>query len=167
MLVVTAAPDWAEGPNRPAVSERVPAGSWKPNVAQYEQFARAITTRYSGSYVDPADPAAGPLPAVRLWEVWAEPNLYVNLNPQYEQDRQFSAGHYRRLLNAFYSAANDVDRRNEIVTGGLAPYGTTQAGGGRVRWPSFASCSACATASGCVRSSAREGELRRGRPQPD
>ena len=132
MILVSQAPEWAEGPDRPPVNDTYRAGSWKPDAGMFGQFATAIATRYSGNFVDPDAPGAGPLPRVSLWEVWAEPNLYVNLNPQYENGRQFAAAHYRRLLNAFFAAANEVDRRNEIVTGGLAPYGD-EPGGDRTR----------------------------------
>ncbi len=131
MIIVTEAPDWAEGPNRPpAVGQfpEFPVGTWKPDPGQLAKFATAVATRYSGHYVDPASPGAGPLPAVRLWEVWAEPNLQTKLSPQYEGGTQFSSGHYRRMLNAFYAAAKDVDPKNKIVTGGLAPYGDKPGG---------------------------------------
>ncbi|MDX6581810.1 MAG: hypothetical protein QOI10_994 [Solirubrobacterales bacterium] len=124
MIVVTGTPAWAEGPNRPAVDpDKYPRGTWKPDPEKFSSFAKAVTTRYAGNFIDPANVLAGTLPSVHLWEVWAEPNLWVNLTPQYEHGKEFAADHYRKLLNAFYDAAKGVSPNNTIVNGGLAPYG--------------------------------------------
>jgi hypothetical protein len=129
VIIVTGAPRWAEGPNRPPLDDdKWPAGSWKPDSGELAKFATALATRYSGGYTDPSDLIAGPIPAVHLWEVWAEPNLSVNLSPQYENGKQVSVDHYREMLNAFYAAAKAVNGQNTIVTGGLAPYGDDPGG---------------------------------------
>jgi hypothetical protein len=76
-------PRWANGTrgvNRPPT-----------RMSDLRDFAYAAAKRYSGGYTpqDPAsDPgttttAAEPLPAVRLWLAWNEPNNPVFLNPQY------------------------------------------------------------------------------------
>lgn len=104
------APDWAS---------KGSGGTTRPNAAEFGHFARAVGTRYSGSFVPaggtttPAPPAggggggpapcivpplcgnamtsqAGALPAVKLWSVWNEPNLPVFLLPQ----RSSSRSHY-------------------------------------------------------------------------
>lgn len=131
MILINRAPRWAEGPDRP--TNGAPSGTWRPNPNDVADFGTAIATRYSGQFTDPADPVTGALPAVRLWELWAEPNLWVNLTPQFDADNhRASADHYRRMLAAFYPAVKNVSASNTVVTGGLAPYGDPP-GGLRVR----------------------------------
>jgi hypothetical protein len=123
IILVNTAPAWAEGPGRPPVDGDHPDGTWKPDPKEYATFATAITTRYGGGFVDPTNAVSGPLPAVHLWQVWAEPNLWVNLTPQYVGKKAYAADQYRRLVNAFYDAAKAVSGQNTIIAGGLAPYG--------------------------------------------
>ncbi len=115
LLLVQLAPKWAEGPKRPSLAKAA-AGSWKPNPSALKDFAIALTTRYSGHF--------GSLPRVRDYQVWAEPNLPANLTPQFRGRKPFSPGHYRKMLNAFYDGAHGVSRKNNVVTGGTAPYGS-------------------------------------------
>ena len=127
MLLVTRAPRWAEGADRPR--RDTPPGTWKPNPEDLGAFGAAIAARYSGRFVDPAAPGAGALPQVRLWELWAEPNLWVNLTPQFGEDgNRASPDHYRRMLAAFYAAVKEVDPANTVLNGGLAPYGDPPGG---------------------------------------
>ena len=56
-LTVFSAPSWAEGPDRPSLDE-ARAGVWRPNADAYGDFAHAVATRYSGSYV----PSGGSCP---------------------------------------------------------------------------------------------------------
>ena len=123
MILVNSAPDWAEGEARPGETE-APAGTWRPDPAAIEDFATAIAGRYSGSYEG--------LPAVRRWQLWAEPNLSVNLTPQWEQGRRVAGDHYRAMLNAFDEGVKSVDSANLVVTGGTGPYGDHIEGGDRV-----------------------------------
>jgi len=107
MLTVYSAPDWAEGPNRPAWAR---PGTWKPDPAHYGEFARALARRYAGSFPDPR--GGGTLPRVRYFEAWNEPNLGDPeggafaaggswLNPQWRGRRAKSPKLYVRLLNSF------------------------------------------------------------------
>jgi hypothetical protein len=114
LLAVTRAPSWAEGPGRPSTAE-APAGTWKPDPGELGAFARAIASRYSGAF-------AG-LPAVRYWQLWAEPNLGVNLSPQFQGNTFVGFDVYRPMLNAFYANVKAVSSRNQVITGGTAPYG--------------------------------------------
>src|SRR4029077_16662423 len=72
LITVFGAPTWAEGKNRPSSA---PLGTWKPDPHALGQFAQALAKRYSGSFQG--------LPRVSLFEVWNEPNLSVNLTPQW------------------------------------------------------------------------------------
>jgi hypothetical protein len=124
LLIFTGAPSWAQGPRRP---RDVPDGTWKPDPAQFAQFAKAAARRYDGRFPDPAQPGAA-LPRVRYWQAWNEPNLDQYLTPQWlpTHGGNFAAaspGVYRPLLNAFYGAVKSVDRSNFVLTAGMAPYG--------------------------------------------
>lgn len=123
LMNITFAPRWAEGPRMPA---KVRPGTWKPDPAQFARFATAAARRYGGSFPDPSDPAV-PLPRVRYWQAWNEPNLDYYLTPQWTRTRKgfvpASPGVYRPMLNAFYAAVKGVARSNVVVTAGMAPYG--------------------------------------------
>ncbi len=121
LLTTYSAPDWAEGKGRPG---GVPAGTWKPEPGAFGSFAHALAARYSGHFEG--------LPRVKDFEAWNEPNLSAYLNPQYEGKQQKSADHYRALLNAFYRGVHGVHTSNNVLNGGLAPYGDPP-GGSRTR----------------------------------
>src|SRR5215210_5188490 len=59
MLTVQGAPDWAEGPGRPASAA---PGTWKPNPSSLADFMRAVATRYAGGFDPDGLGAAPPLP---------------------------------------------------------------------------------------------------------
>lgn len=124
VLGVSTAPDWAEGPHPP---RNAVAGTWEPNPTQLAKFARAAARRYDGTFPNPDNPG-GVLPPVRYWQVWNEPNLEIDLAPQWHRTRgggyaPASPVIYRRMLNAFYGAVKGVSRSNFVVTAGMAPYG--------------------------------------------
>src|SRR5690349_5733083 len=68
VLAFDKAPTWAEGPNRPSTSDALP-GTWDPNPTDVGDFTRALAGRYSGGVPG--------IPAVRYYQLWAEPNLAV------------------------------------------------------------------------------------------
>jgi hypothetical protein len=127
-LMVTDAPGWAEGAHRPRGAS---AGTWKPDAGAYGRFAAAIAARYSGTFADPAAPAI-PLPRVRYWQAWAEPNLTVHLAPQWtgtgRRRQPASPAIYRGLLNAFYAGVKRAHADNVVVTAGTAPFGDSPGG---------------------------------------
>jgi hypothetical protein len=131
VLDVNFAPRWAEGPNRPGTAV-APPGTWLPQPAELGSFSRALAARYTGVFADPADPGAGPLPGVRYFQVWAEQNLSVHLNPLWEGGRLVGPQHYRAMLNAAYAAVHAANPGARVIVGGLAPYGDAVAGGSRV-----------------------------------
>jgi hypothetical protein len=112
MITVFGAPRWAEGRNPPP---QAPAGSWKPDPHALGQFAQALAKRYSGSFRG--------LPRVRLFEAWNEPNLSVNLTPQWVGRKPESPGRYRRMLNAFDRGVKRVQPGAIVVGGATAPFG--------------------------------------------
>lgn len=131
LLAIDVAPAWAEGPNRPSLTV-APAGTWLPQPGELGSFARAIAARYSGRFVDPANPGAGALPRVRYFQVWAEENLGVHLNPLWEGRKLVAPLHYREMLNAAYAGIHGADPGARVIVGGLSPYGDAFAGGSRI-----------------------------------
>src|SRR5215210_1850506 len=130
MLTVQGAPDWAEGPGRPASAA---PGTWKPNPSSLADFMRAVATRYAGG-VDPDGlGGAPPLPAAQAVQVWNEPNLLEYLTPQYEGSTPVSPDHYRAMLNASYGAVKAVNPGMLVITGGTSPYGGPSTKGPRLR----------------------------------
>lgn len=123
-LTVTAAPPFAQGPNRPPIGDRAPAGSWKPDAAKYGDFVRAVAKRYSGTF----EAGGRTLPRIDYFEAWNEPNLHTYITPQYRGRENVSADIYVRLLNAAYEAVKSVDPTMKVVTGGTAPYGDPPSG---------------------------------------
>ncbi len=131
LLDIDFAPAWAEGPDRPPPA-LVPPGTWLPQPGALGLFAQALATRYSGRFVDPAEPAAGPLPRVRYFEVWAEENLSEHLNPLWEGSKLVAPWQYRAMLNAAYAGIHRASPGARVIVGGLAPYGDAKPGGYRV-----------------------------------
>jgi hypothetical protein len=90
-------------------------------------FAYAAAKRYSGSF----RPLTGvpPLPAVRLWLAWNEPNNPVFLKPQFvkiarRKYRLASPGIYAKMCNSIWSGVHLTGLRGEKVACGLtAPRG--------------------------------------------
>ncbi len=116
------APRWAV--RRP--SRELDQGRWRPDPAAFGRFATALATRYSGRYVDPAL-GGTPLPAVRLWTTWNEPNHPAFLMPQWERrgGRWVAASPhwYRRMHEAADAAIVAADARNRVLIGGLSSVG--------------------------------------------
>ncbi len=124
----TGAPQWAEGPNRPA---SVSQGSWKPDPAALRDYGTALARRYSGTFPDPARPGST-LPRVYAFQVWNEPNLDKYLSPQWSAGRTYAPAHYRKMLTAFYLGVKSVRRAALVVTAGTAPFGDPQPNGHRI-----------------------------------
>ena len=69
-------------------------------------------------------PVAGsPLPRVRFWQAWNEPNAGRELTPQRVNGRPVTPSHYRRMVNAFAGAVHSVKAGNLVVAGTLSPFG--------------------------------------------
>lgn len=123
----THAPAWAEGSGRP---NSAPPGTWRPSPAAVGDFAQALATRYSGRFTPLL--AAAPLPRVRFFEVWNEPNLLIYLTPQWQGKAPASPELYRQMLDAAYAGIKAAQPDAAVVTAGTAPYGETR-GLGRMR----------------------------------
>ena len=119
---IHAAPNWAQmdtcaGPGH---------GACRPSPTALADFATAAARRYGGGYQA--------LPRVNRWMVWNEPNLSIELRPQFVGSLPASADWYRSMVNAMGSAVKAVRRDNVVVAGGLAPFGgdTNDPSGGTV-----------------------------------
>src|SRR4051795_13585338 len=134
------APDWAS---------KGGGGATRPNATEFGHFARAVGTRYSGSFPTAGGSAFAPstggnpqpciipllcgsaaannLPAVRLWSVWNEPNLPVFLLPQRSSTKSHypvSPTLYRSLYRAAYGGlAATGHAKDTILLGELLPVG--------------------------------------------
>ena len=123
-------PLWANG-KACTKSERHKArlkGSCRPNASLYGKFVEALAIRYSGSYTDPKDPGAGPLPRVDLWSFWNEPNLgswlYPSTVKRGKKRIPVSARYYRDLVYAGGSALGKAGHAgDEVWLGETGPIG--------------------------------------------
>jgi hypothetical protein len=103
-----------EGGGKPNDST-LPEGAWKPKSDALGSFAKAVATRYSGSFDG--------LPRVSDFEPWNEANLNGFMAPQYDGKKLVSADRYRDLVIAVNDAVDSVHPDNRVVVGSLAPYG--------------------------------------------
>jgi hypothetical protein len=134
LFSIVSTPSWA---NHGAGKNQAPT-----SMTALQTFARAAATRYSGSYVPPVaqqDPTlAGPtdpLPAVKMWTAWNEPNNPVFLFPQYKKVhgkwRPESAYQYARICNAIYAGIHAGASGEKVACGVTDPRGNDNAGSSR------------------------------------
>jgi hypothetical protein len=127
MFTIVGTPSWANGGKR---WNRAPK-----NASTLRAFAYAAATRYSGSFTP--DGADTPLPAVRFWLAWNEPNDPVFLWPQYRKvgKKRYvvqSARDYARICNAVVAGVHASLLRGERIGCGVtSPRGNNRAGGKR------------------------------------
>lgn len=112
IIAISRAPTWA----RDAAGGR---GTTWPDLRELGRFARAAATRFRGDFVVDGTP----LPAVRYWQLWNEPNAGRELSPQFRGRESVSPAAYRRMLEAFTPAVHGVDEGNLVIAGGTAPFG--------------------------------------------
>jgi len=122
VAAIVGTPIWANGGRRPFFAPK--------NVADLRAFAKAAATRYSGDFV-PAG-KEDPLPAVRNYLAWNEPNNPVFLRPQFKKvGKKYvvqSAINYAKICNAIYAGVHDaVGQKAKVACGVTAPRGNNQA----------------------------------------
>jgi hypothetical protein len=120
---------WATGPGAPRDGQV--HLNWNPSPKEFEAFARAVATRYSGNYdpgtekLDPGNPAD--LPKVSFWSVWNEPDYGPGLAPQGVPGHlkiENSPRMYRNLVAAVWNALQATGHNHDsLVWGELAPRG--------------------------------------------
>jgi hypothetical protein len=117
-------PLWAMGSGAPNTKT---APHWEPNAADFTQFAYAIGDRYSGTYTPAGD--TSPLPAVKYWSIWNEPNQPGWLAPQWSKvdgkEVAESPQLYRALVNdGYYGLVASGHTKDTILIGETAPEGS-------------------------------------------
>jgi hypothetical protein len=122
------APLWATGPGVPAGTAPSFLGSWEPSAKEFGLFVAAVGDRYSGHYTPPGD--TSPLPRVKFWSIWNEPNYGQQLAPQAVDNSQVEVSpiYYRELLNAAWAALEQTGHTtatDTILIGEIAPRGET------------------------------------------
>jgi len=95
-----------------------------PNPTEFGRFVKAVGSRYNGNFLlAPADPL--PLPRVRVFAIWMEPNLLGWISPQYKDGIPVSARTYRRMLYAAgdaLAASGHSGSGEEMLIGELLPF---------------------------------------------
>ena len=87
-----------------------------PRVADWRCFVRAAATRYNGRTTPPGQTT--PLPRVRAWEAWNEPNAVFAFTPQRVGRKNVSMRNYVTLLNTLHREVKRSNGRNATVVGG-------------------------------------------------
>jgi hypothetical protein len=116
-------PLWATGTNAPPGGPHL---QWEPSASEYGQFMRAVGKRYSGSYKPPG--SSTPLPRVKFWAIWNEPNYGVDLAPQAIDNSTVEVAPrlYRGLVDAAWSALHATGHGHDtFLIGETAPRGLT------------------------------------------
>jgi hypothetical protein len=114
--VTGGAPRWAEA-SKPLGSpgESLAFLAWEPNAAAYGQFVQAMGTRYDGHFTPKGQKT--PLPAVRFWSLFNEPNFGYDLGPQASNDSTVPTGPtmYRGLVNTGWSALQRTGHGHDTI----------------------------------------------------
>jgi hypothetical protein len=122
MFSILWTPKWANGGKARTVAPTKPA--------DLEDFASAAAQRYNGLYIPPSwqqqptlESPTEPLPAVKYWTAWNEPNNPVFLSPQYVRSGGkwvvASAVAYAKICNAIYTGIHSVGVSGEKVACGV------------------------------------------------
>ncbi len=111
MFTVWRTPPWASSlkRSRGRVQEM-------PRIRDWRCFVRAAATRYNGRTTPPGQPS--PLPRVRAWEAWNEPNAIFAFTPQRVGRKNVSMRNYVALLNTLHREVKRLNGRNATVVGG-------------------------------------------------
>jgi hypothetical protein len=126
LMLTGPAPLWATAPAPKGSAVHNP-GVYEPSAAKFGAFVRAVGTRYDGHFT-PAG-ATGPLPAVKFWSIWDEPNYGYQLAPQALGGVEVAPRLYRGLLDGAWSALHATGHGGDtILIGETAPRGANVPG---------------------------------------
>ncbi|HTI35401.1 MAG TPA: hypothetical protein VL422_17115 [Miltoncostaea sp.] len=110
-------PDWAVAGRNTAH----PTTVYNPNAprpAQFAQFMQAVATRYNGFFIPTGGVA--PLPKVRHFEIWNEPNLKAF----FRVNTKSSVAAYANLVKAAYPKIKLANSRAQVIAGVAGPRST-------------------------------------------
>jgi hypothetical protein len=114
-------PRWANGGKKP---NRAPKKG-----LDLQKFAYAAAKRYSGNFTPTG--ATAPLPSVRRWLAWNEPNSPVFLSPQWVRVKRrnvpIAALNYVHICNAIYQGVHSTHLKQTVACGGTDPNGNNKA----------------------------------------
>jgi hypothetical protein len=123
-------PVWAH-PRAPR-AYRFDQPAWRPRVADFKRFVKAVGRRYDGTYRD-ENQDRQPLPRVTLWSIWNEPNQPASLAPQLQFNRRLRKQVpvapilYRKLYYAATDALRETGHGSDrILMGETAPLGAVR-----------------------------------------
>jgi hypothetical protein len=120
------APLWATTPAKRGVAAHN-AHVYEPSFSQFGAFVAAAGKRYSGHYTPSG--SSTPLPAVKFWSIWDEPNYGYQLAPQAIGGAEYAPYLYRGLLSAAWSSLRATGHAgNTILIGETAPRGANVPG---------------------------------------
>jgi Glycosyl hydrolase catalytic core len=115
VLAIVGTPRWANGGLGKAYAPK--------RGIDLRNFAYAAATRYSGTFTASEDVDAKPLPAVRYWLAWNEPNNPIFLRPQYKRVGRFwrmeSARQYAIICNSIIAGVRATALRGEKIACGV------------------------------------------------
>jgi hypothetical protein len=131
ILVAYSAPAWASGGRGAPRSSQV--NPHAPSPRRYAQFMGALARRYSGRHRPPE--GGPPLPRVRHFEVWNEPNLAGFLAPQSARGRRVALPRYVAMTRRAYRAVKRAQRGAIVIAGAAGPRSSTGVRGtGALAW---------------------------------
>jgi hypothetical protein len=121
IATIVGTPGWANGGKARYVPPK--------NMTDLRKFSTAAATRYSGDYVPPG--AEDPLPAIRWFLAWNEPNNPVFVRPQWKRKGAryviASAAIYAKICNAVYAGVHAAGiRGDKVACGATAPRGNNK-----------------------------------------
>ena len=122
--VTGGAPRWAQASGIPPQGRKDHNFSWKPSAKDYGQFVHAVGKRYDGHFTPKGQ--TSPLPAVRFWSFYNEPNFGQNLAPQAIDGSTVALAPemYRGLVDAGWTALHQTGHAsNTVLIGELAAKG--------------------------------------------
>jgi len=118
LATIVGTPGWANGGKPRYIPPK--------NFTDLRQFAAAAAKRYSGDFTPPG--AENPLPAIRHWMAWNEPNNPVFIRPQFKKSGKryvvASAAIYAKICNAIVTGIHSTRISGEkVACGATAPRG--------------------------------------------
>ncbi|MHB8689676.1 MAG: hypothetical protein ACYDHH_00380 [Solirubrobacteraceae bacterium] len=121
------APRWATSNPRPGSLNGDPWYNRDINVGELVRWEAMLARRYSGHYTPKG--ASSPLPLVRTFTLWNEPNQSGFLAPQWHGRSPVSADWYRRVLRAAFPAIKRFSPSAQILIGNTSATGADQQAG--------------------------------------